>query len=42
MAIYIGECEAKLYKGDYQSAALYKGDVCIIPKQEEEREMNNI
>ena len=38
MAIYIGECVAKLYKGDYQSAALYKGDVCIIPKQAEESE----
>ncbi len=38
MAIYIGECEAKLYKGDYNSAALYKGDICIIPKAENEGE----
>ena len=38
MAIYIGECEAKLYKGDYHSAALYKGDSCIIPKMEIESE----
>ena len=38
MAIYIGECEAKLIKGDGKSAALYLGDVCIIPKQEEESE----
>ena len=38
MAIYIGECEVKLYKGDYQSAALYIGDKCIIPKEEEKEE----
>lgn len=38
MAIYIGECEAKLIKGEDINAALYKGDVCIIPKEENEEE----
>ena len=38
MAVYIGECEAKLIKGDGVSAALYLGDKCIIPKEENNSE----
>ena len=38
MAVYIGEHEAKLIKGDGKSAELYIGDKCIIPKEEEKEE----
>ncbi len=36
MAVYIGEHIARLIKGDGISCALYRGDVCIIPKQTKE------
>ena len=34
MAVYIGESEAKLVKGDGESVELYIGDVCIISNEE--------
>lgn len=34
MAVYIGESNAKLVRGDGKSVALYIGDICIIPFEE--------